>query len=800
MLPQMNFQPIYDRYAGNNNAEYEKWLNHLQTNYNTGEQMNEQSNDFASNMQGHSRLKDTDVLQVNKLRDTYKSQLESLASEGDFENQISRTKSLAKKMVREYTPFANNKQLLDKQIEEANKTAGWTNDYANQYIQNKIDEYQQTGGLKVDPVTGNVTNYINIPEMDKYYNLTEKVAETENKMQTTEVTNSLGHKVRPVTGPNGEILKYQYVDEYGTIKQETRDKNVLKLWATDFIKSSPEYLSVAKTLAYIKTPTSKSEIDAQFNEYKNDVSEKISGIESILKTLDKKSNDYKIGIKTLDSYKELLNNLNDEKINKKQELNNYIANNYINSIGNNVATLLEVNRTTPTFQRHYFKDEIGFDEAKKKQEQLDVDLNNTVVNKDSEQSPTLNSAGNFFTKAEELVANTGKNYTNAFNTLSKVIGFDTYDKYKSADKGNQSLGKLTSLYKTSKGNNDEEKNADFKHKVEISNLPESIKQNVLKNIDTPEFKLSFTNFIKSAEQDIISKQTLKNMSDIAFSGMTKDEFKEYFNLKGEDITHKQILDLVFKDKSVPAINNITGDAVAGLLKLFHDDNNNGLSKLQDLYNKKTKEYASFILTNSEGNSSLNKIKGQVLESLNSGNFNDFTYLGKSMTEILKESGIDVTNEKELAKIHWQSAAPVANSISGNSLLLSFTIGDSKEVKKIKVDAPDNKDSNIGTLIDDFYISNVVNNTKNQMLLSVSKKNIANTKVFKNSSIMNGIATASPKQEFNLIGESGIRYNVIKLDDNGYNLIINNKSTPMTSFDDLQENLGEIEGNQLFLNK
>ena len=277
-----NFQPIYQRYVGDNAELVDKLLTRKEEQYKVGEE----NLDFYNKLQKAMRAAEPltkQVEAVNDLRLEALNKIKQFTEQGDLENLYNKIKTSAIDVQGKYAPYAQQLESFQKGLEEKKKNESDWGTYSDLDVQKQIEEYNKTEGLKIDPLTGQATGFFNFKALPKYYNVQDKITEYASKIpvQTTKTESGL---FRYSNDPNSDFYYYD-----ASTGKETRIKPFEKIAAVakEYLQQSPELLQVVekqsnldayKLRKYVQNgvvdaetvlKSSNSILDAKINAYKS---------------------------------------------------------------------------------------------------------------------------------------------------------------------------------------------------------------------------------------------------------------------------------------------------------------------------------------------------------------------------------------------------------------------------------------------------------------------------------------------------------------------------------------------------
>ena len=223
LIPNMQFTPIYQRYIGNALQEEKALMDRVETKAASVDLLYDQIDAQTKAAQSADFKNDTDALKLAKQKAA--DEIRKAHERGDYENLGKSAKLAASEFMKIYTPVAQNhkslQEFITKSLEDKND---WTPLQKQGWIAEQKAEYEKKGGLQIDPVTGNATNFFTGAALDKYEDFGKLAIELADKIKDTDIKIDTGTgNVQEITLPNGQVIPYSYMlSTYGTkgVKKE----------------------------------------------------------------------------------------------------------------------------------------------------------------------------------------------------------------------------------------------------------------------------------------------------------------------------------------------------------------------------------------------------------------------------------------------------------------------------------------------------------------------------------------------------------------------------------------------------
>lgn len=223
LIPNMQFTPIYQRYIGNALQEEKALMDRVETKAASVDAYYDQID--AATKAAQAAPFSNDQAYLVKAKQEAAAALKMAHERGDYENLGKHAKLAASEFQKYYVPVAQNHKALQEFITDSLKDKNdWTPLQKQGWISLQKKEYEKKGGLQIDPVTGNATNFFSGAALDKYEDYGKLAIELADKIKDSDikVDNGTGN-VQQITLPNGEVIPYSYImSTYGSkgVKKE----------------------------------------------------------------------------------------------------------------------------------------------------------------------------------------------------------------------------------------------------------------------------------------------------------------------------------------------------------------------------------------------------------------------------------------------------------------------------------------------------------------------------------------------------------------------------------------------------
>lgn len=223
LIPNMQFTPIYQRYIGNALQEEKALMDRVETKAASVDAYYDQLDAATKAAQSADFKNDTAAL--TKAKQDAAVALKAARDRGDYENLGKYAKAASSEFMKIYTPVAQNNKALQEFITDSLKDKNdWTPLQKKGWIAEQKAQYEEKGGLQIDPVTGNATNFFTGAALDKYEDFGKLAIELADKIKDTDIKTDTGtNNVQQITLPNGQVIPYSYMlSTYGTkgVKKE----------------------------------------------------------------------------------------------------------------------------------------------------------------------------------------------------------------------------------------------------------------------------------------------------------------------------------------------------------------------------------------------------------------------------------------------------------------------------------------------------------------------------------------------------------------------------------------------------
>lgn len=241
-MPQFNFQPIYSKYAGNTLDLEDKLLSKKEEEYRVGEHYMDTYDKIRKSMQAAPLSPDVEA--VNILSKNAIEDIKSFADKGDYENFYNKIKNSVLDLQSKYAPYAQNMKSYHEQVKEIMDTKDWTPYEKQLFLAKKKKQYEDDGGLKVDPITGQATGYINMGKMADYHNVQKELMEFASKISVNETFEN--NFIKASKNPDGT---YELYDKTTGHREKNRSLEDVKRIGKSYLLNSPELLGTLRQKA-----------------------------------------------------------------------------------------------------------------------------------------------------------------------------------------------------------------------------------------------------------------------------------------------------------------------------------------------------------------------------------------------------------------------------------------------------------------------------------------------------------------------------------------------------------------------
>lgn len=273
LIPNMQFTPIYQRYIGNALQEEKALMDRVETKAASVDAYYDQIDAQTKAAQSADFKNDTEALKLAKQKAA--DEIRKAHARGDYENLGKQAKLAASEFMKIYTPVAqNNKALQESITKEMDAENGYSPEEKARWIKQQKIDYEKNGGLQIDPVTGNASNFYTGSKLNKRIDFGEKTLKMTGDIKPTDITYgkdgfiegvNVNGTVLALRDENGDKIPATYLRTHNEITGVL--KNRIQQVIGNYLENSPEFKYQTKVEGIIDAV---GITDEQFNKWKTE--------------------------------------------------------------------------------------------------------------------------------------------------------------------------------------------------------------------------------------------------------------------------------------------------------------------------------------------------------------------------------------------------------------------------------------------------------------------------------------------------------------------------------------------------